>query len=134
MQNISIRLLPGSKLKESIYELAEKHNIKAGIILTCLGSLHKLNIRLAGANNNLTLEDSFEILSLTGTFNNAKQGHFHISVADKEGVCLGGHLLNDNIVATTVELVIANIPNISFQRILDNKTGYLELEIKSDIP
>ncbi len=133
MTNICMRLSPGSRLREAIYDTAEKHHIKAGIILTCVGSLEKLNIRLAGAEKFFSKTEKYEIVSLTGTFNDKREGHFHISVADKAGNCYGGHLLANNIIATTAEIVIAIIPETSFHRENDPKTGYKELVIKHDI-
>jgi predicted DNA-binding protein with PD1-like motif len=130
MEIICVRLNPGARLKEAIYELASRKKIKAGIVVTCLGSLKKVNIRLAGAENILCKTQAYEILSLTGTFNNKNQGHFHISVSDKNGACWGGHLLDDNIIASTVEIAIGIIPNISFLRENDPETGYLELVVK----
>jgi len=133
METICLRLNPGTKLRETVYKIAKEHNIKAGIVLTCVGSLQKINLRLAGAEEVISNQDSYEILSLTGTFNNLNQGHFHISVADGKGNCLGGHLLSDNIVATTVELVLGKLSNKQFIREIDPKTGYLELVIKNDL-
>lgn len=133
MNTFSARLESGAKLRESIYELAKKHNIRAGIVLTCLGSLHTLNIRLAGADEVYSQKSSYEILSLSGTFNNLEEGHFHISVADNKGNCIGGHLLSDNIIATTAEIVLASLQGERFLREKDKKTGYLELQIKDDL-
>lgn len=130
METVCIRLRPGDKLRESIYKIAKEHNIKAGIILTCVGSLKEINIRLAGAQQNLTNQGDYEILCLSGTFNNLEQGHFHLSISDKNGNCLGGHLLSDNIVSTTAELVLGVLPDTSFLRKNDPQTGYLELEIE----
>ncbi|MBI9031939.1 DNA-binding protein [bacterium] len=133
MEIVCVRLTSGAKLRESIYEIAQEHDIEAGIILTCLGSLQAVNIRLAGAMAALSTQANFEIISLTGTFNNCSQGHFHISVSDKEGNCLGGHLLDDNIVATTAEIVLGILPKKQFLREKDPETGYLELIIKNDL-
>jgi len=91
------RLRENDKLKESILEFAQHNDIKAGTILSSVGSLKTLNVRLAGAEITLNREEDFEILSLNGTFNNTLEGHFHISVSDKEGNCIGGHLLTQII-------------------------------------
>jgi len=133
LETVCVRLTPGSKLRESIYQIAKEGNIKAGIVLTCVGSLQELNIRLAGANHKISNHDKYEIVSLVGTFNQLDQGHFHISVADRKGNCYGGHLLEDNIVATTIELVLGILPGKQFLRKTDPETGYLELVIEDDI-
>lgn len=133
MKMICLRLTPGSKLRESIYKIAQDYNIKAGVVLTCVGSLQNLNIRLAGGAERMTKQADYEILALSGTFNNLEEGHFHISVADKQGSCLGGHLLSDNIIATTAEIVLGIVPDKKFKREKDPKTGYLELIIEDDL-
>lgn len=133
METICFRLNSGDKLREAIYQIAKERNIQAGIVLTCVGSLQEINIRLAGAEQNISLKKSYEILSLTGTFNNLKQGHFHISISDSNGNCLGGHLLSDNLVATTAEIVLGILPGKKFMRKEDPNTGYLELVIEDDL-
>jgi predicted DNA-binding protein with PD1-like motif len=134
METICLRLCSGDNLREAIYKVAKERNIKAGIILTCVGSLQTINIRLAGGEQNISNQDKYEILSLSGTFNQLEQGHFHIAVADNKGDCLGGHLLSDNIVATTAELILGILPGKQFLREQDPTTGYLELIIKNDLP
>ena len=133
METVCIRLCAGDKLREAIYKIAKEQNIKAGTVLTCVGSLQKINIRLAGAEQSISSQNKYEILSLTGTFNQLEQGHFHIAVSDSKGNCLGGHLLADNIVATTAELILGILPEKRFLREKDPTTGYLELIIKDDL-
>jgi predicted DNA-binding protein with PD1-like motif len=133
METFCLRLKPGDKLRESIYAIAKKQNIKAGIVLTCIGSLQEINIRLAGADHTISNHGKYEILTLSGTFNHKKEGHFHISISDSRGTCLGGHLLADNIVSTTAELVLGSLPGKQFLREEDPQTGYLELITKDDL-
>jgi len=44
-------------------------------------------------------------------------------------VTLGGHLQDGNIVRTTAELVIGELTDVSFSRLLDPETGYDELVV-----
>src|SRR5687767_13925819 len=41
------RLRPHEDLKRSVFQFAKDHGIKAGIILTCVGSLEQVNLRFA---------------------------------------------------------------------------------------
>ncbi len=130
MELYAFRLKPNEKLKESIFNFALENGIEAGLIVTCVGSLKHLNIRLASAKQKMTKTENFEIVSLTGTFNNNHEGHFHISVADESGSCFGGHLLDDNIINSTAEIVLAKVDNTSFSREYDEETKYKELIIR----
>jgi len=57
-------------------------------------------IRFANQSVSTVLNDKFEILSLNGTL--ATSGvHLHISISDKEGKTIGGHLDNGCIIYTT---------------------------------
>lgn len=124
----ALRLQPQQDLKKELLAWAKSHNIKAASVLTCVGSLTELNIRLAKADKATKRTGFFEIVSLVGTFSDSG-AHFHISVADESGAVTGGHLLDDNIIYTTAEIVIAELPELVFERKPDPKTGYLELQI-----
>jgi predicted DNA-binding protein with PD1-like motif len=54
----------------------------------------------------------------------------HMTVSDKDGVCYGGHVLDGCLVETTAEVVLGRLDNLVFERSIDPKTGYLELQVK----
>lgn len=74
------------------------------------------------------LEGHYEIVSLVGTL--SETAHLHISLSDKDGHVIGGHVLDSLIVFTTAELVIGECTDYHMIRELDPKTGYPELSIK----
>ena len=128
MNIFALRLKPNVDLKQSLKEFVDLENIKAGFILTAIGSLKQANIRFANQSNSKIVNDKFEILSLNGTL--ATTGiHIHISIADKEGKTIGGHLDNGCIIYTTAEIVIGASEEFTFIRTIDEQTGYKELEI-----
>ena len=47
------RLKPNQDLKKEIQNIVNSEKIKAGYIITCVGSLKKIAIRLANEKNNL---------------------------------------------------------------------------------
>lgn len=128
-QTYALRLKPHADLKQSISEFAKANNIKAGVIVTCVGSLGQYNIRFANQQNGSKAKGHFEVLSLTGTFTDSAM-HLHLSVADSTGNCIGGHLLDENLVYTTIELVLADLTDLEFRRETDSTYGYPELVIK----
>lgn len=123
----AIRLASHQDLKKELLKVAS--NSKAGFVITCVGSLEQVNIRFANQENGTLLKGHFEILSLVGTFSDSG-AHLHISVADSTGRTIGGHLLNDSLIYTTAEIVIGELTDLQFDRIVDSTYGYEELSIK----
>ena len=129
-QNLYVlRLKPHADLKRSIDEFAKANAIKAGAIVTCVGSLEQYNLRFANQPDGSKATGHFEVLSLTGTFSDTAL-HLHLSVADSTGATTGGHLLDENLVYTTIELVIADLSDLEFTREVDTTYGYPELVVR----
>jgi predicted DNA-binding protein with PD1-like motif len=124
-----LRLKPGADLKKEIEIYVKSQNIKAGWIATCAGSLRHYNIRFANQPEGATGDGHFEIVSLTGTVS-SNGSHIHISISDSTGKTTGGHLLNDNIVYTTAEIIIQVDDAFTFTREKDGSTPWEELQIK----
>lgn len=131
MKHIAFRLNPGQLLKEEIE--ARTKSVSAGVLLSIVGSLENAVLRLAGAtaeNQVITdFEGPFEIVSGTGTF--SQDGcHLHISVADKDGKVIGGHLKDGCRVGTTVEVVVGVLQDATFRRVYDERSGFKELIVE----
>ena len=133
MKTYAFRLKPGQDLREEIEKFAKGHGIKAGVIVSCVGSLQKAVLRMAGAKPEAepikTYEGSFEIVSLVGTLESGDR-HLHIAISDKEGNVFGGHLKKGSIVEATAELVLGDLENTTFTRRSDPTTGYDELVVE----
>lgn len=103
------------------------------MVATCVGSLHKVTIRMAGAQPTKqdvrTLDGHYEIVSLVGTLSQSGS-HLHISVSDENGLVFGGHLKEGSLVTTTAEVVVGYDDSIRFYRELDQATGFDELVVK----
>lgn len=128
MKVFALRLKPNQDLKESLKDFVIEQDIKAGFVLTAIGSLKQATIRFANQNISTVLTDRFEIISVNGTL--ATEGiHLHIAIADQSGKMLGGHLDNGCIIYTTAEIVIGASEEFNFIRTIDQQTGYKELEI-----
>jgi predicted DNA-binding protein with PD1-like motif len=123
-----LRLNPDEDLKKKIASICEKNKIMAGAVVSVVGSLKNLNIRLANSNAFLKREEKMEVLSLQGSIS-VSGVHLHISVADSKGNVMGGHLMDENLIFTTLEMVILIFEDLIFDRKIDNHTGYKELII-----
>jgi hypothetical protein len=125
-----IRLKPQEDLKRSILTFARERQIKAAIILTCVGSLQQLHIRFANQKSGTRRDGYFEILHCGGTLSDS-YCHLHLAVADETGTTFGGHLLDECLVYTTAEIAIAELSQVEFLRIEDSTYGYRELVVKA---
>lgn len=127
--NHAFRLTRGQDLKKEIIAYCKKENIKAGVILSAVGCISHLHIRLAEAKDYIDKEECYEIVSITGTVSDTDV-HIHISASDNEGKTVGGHLKDGTIVDTTCEVVMYELKDYIFDREPDKETGYDELAIK----
>ena len=142
-----LRLRPGDKLMPSLKQAASvilaripKEDCSSAFIITAVGSLQDVTLRLANASrmdgdnddaNDIKryVNQRFEIVSLTGTFSRDDGCHVHISLADAKGNTIGGHLI-DGVIFTTCELVLGTAQGVEFVRTMDDSTGYRELEVR----
>jgi uncharacterized protein len=123
-----LRLKPGQDLREELEKLTKAANIRAGFILTAVGSLQKASLRLADQTQTSTFTQKFEIVSLTGTLS-TDGVHLHVALSDAEGKTTGGHLVAGSIIYTTAEIVIGEARDLVFTRETDERTGYKELKV-----
>lgn len=132
MRQLSFRLKPGQFLKEEIERTAVDHKIKAGVLLSVVGGLENAVLRMAGSDfDHQTVKDwneKFEIVSGTGTISDAGC-HLHVSLSDKEGNVIGGHLKDGCRVAYTAEIVIGIFDDVEYLREPDAETGFNELVV-----
>ena len=128
LDSYAFRLKPNEDLKSGVISFAKKNSIKAGAIVTCVGSLKQFNLRFANQETGTKLSGHFEIVSMTGTFSDSAS-HLHISVSDSTGHTIGGHLLEGNLIYTTAEVVVVDLKDIEFTRETDETFGYKELFI-----
>ena len=126
----AFRLKPGQDLLIGMSEFVQERQIEAGFIITCVGSLTRFNLRFANQSEGTTDNGYFEIVSLSGTV--SKNGnHIHMSISDSDGKTLGGHLLDDNLIYTTAEIVLGENRDLVFTREKDGTTPWEELIIRT---
>ncbi|MFU7515143.1 PPC domain-containing DNA-binding protein [Clostridium sp. HCS.1] len=113
-ETIVLRLEKGEEVIESIKNLCEKEDIKAGSI-SGLGASNHVVVGLFKVDEKKyysnTFEEDFEITNLTGNIsrmNGEVYLHIHGTFADLEGKCIGGHL-NKAIISATSEIIITKI-------------------------
>lgn len=126
----ALRLRPGDDLREALLAYVAQHHIRAGAVLTCVGSLTVATLRLANQEEATEYRGHFEIVSLVGTLSATGGSHLHLSIADSTGRTLGGHLLAGCRVYTTAEIVLVALPELEFTRETDPTYGYKELVVK----
>ncbi|MBO0357221.1 DNA-binding protein [Hymenobacter sp. BT186] len=128
MRTYALRLKPGQDVRQQLTAFTTEHQIRAGAMVTCVGSLTQVTLRLANQENPTVYHGHFEIVSLVGTLS-TNGSHLHLAVSDSTGRTIGGHLLDGNLVYTTAELVIGVLDNLDFRREPDPTFNYRELTI-----
>ena len=129
MQTYSFRLRPGQDLKAELDALVKQQRIEAGAMLTCVGSLTDVTLRLANQDGPSVWQGHFEIVSLVGTLS-TNGSHLHLSVSDSTGRTIGGHLLAGCTIYTTAEIVVGVMPGLRYVREPDPTFGYRELVVR----
>ena len=133
MKTYAFRLKPGADLKKGIEDFAKSHGLKAAYIVTCVGGLEQVTMRMAGAKPDSqdirTHAQDFEIVSLVGT-TGINGSHLHIAVSDNLGKVSGGHLKEGTLIHPTAEIVLGEIEDATFSRQFDEETGFDELVVE----
>ncbi len=124
-----LRLFPGDDLRGALEAAVRDEGCSAAFVISGIGSLGGANIRLAGAEQTLSLDGEFEILTLAGSVA-ANGSHLHISLSDRQGRVLGGHVGPGCVIRTTAEILLALLPGWQFSREPDEVTGCAELVIR----
>ena len=104
MQPLPLKLAPGSDLRLSLEELAQRDGI-SGFVLGVVGNLTKAPFQCPGQAEPTVLEGDLEVITLNGTF--SPEGvHLHLSLSDGACQVWGGHLEPGTIVQKGVDLLI----------------------------
>lgn len=125
----AFRLGAGADLKKELSRIARDNDLRASVVLTCVGSLTRVVIRLADQPEATVFDGKHEIVSLVGTLAR-ESDHLHIAVSDSTGRTIGGHLMEGSLVYTTAEIAIGELTLLAFSRELDATTTYRELAIR----
>ena len=129
IQATAFRLGPGDDLKSELTRLATENQFGAAVVISAVGSLSEVSLRLANRPEPTGFWGKHEIVSLMGTL--SKDGiHIHMSVANSKGQTVGGHVMNGSTVFTTAEIVIAELSALAFTREPCPLTGFNELVVK----
>lgn len=121
-----VRLHRGEDLLLAIRKLAKENGITAGVVLSAVGCISEGRVRDASGVTIREIKDHCEIVSLNGTVS-AQRCHLHIALSKEDLTTIGGHLCPGCIINTTCELVIAELPGVTFSVEQDVETGYEEL-------
>ena len=126
---LALRLTPGENLMTALRAAFDASGAQAMAVVTCVGSLTAVRLRHANRDEGTDYSGHFEITALSGTIDPAGQ-HLHLSIADGEGRCFGGHLLAEgSAIYTTAEIVLVALPDLRFSRAPCPLSGYAELVV-----
>jgi predicted DNA-binding protein with PD1-like motif len=124
------RLDKGQDILQGLTEFCIREGVTAGSIQG-LGAVQRGAVgfcdQQSAAYRELRLDQEMEIASLVGNIS-VKEGetflHCHIILADRNGRCLGGHLMQGNV-AFACEFAIIVLEGPAPERIHDQATGLM---------
>lgn len=125
----TLRLKPKDDVRGQLKTFALDQKIEAASIISAVGSVEQAELRFANQDRYTTIRGPLEVVSLSGLFS-VHGEHVHASLADAKGKVIGGHLGEQTLVYTTLELVIAIYPELSFKRSPDPSTTFKELFVE----
>ncbi len=125
--HLVVRIDKDEEILNTVKNLAQKENIKLAT-LSAIGAVSDVELGLFKTKQKEYVSNryqgDFEIISLQGTISQMDQEtyiHAHLSIADIDQKCIGGHC-NLAVVSATCELVI-NIIEGEIDRKFSNKIG-----------
>jgi predicted DNA-binding protein with PD1-like motif len=135
---VPMRLRTGTDMTEGIRQVCEAHGIRAGAVLTGIGSLRKMTYQVlvprpgtklgAGYNEPQVVPGPVEVLSLQGVVFESEEGelllHLHGTFSDQHGKVYAGHVVaGENPVLATLDAVIAEVADVKLVRRPDPDVG-----------
>lgn len=118
---VRIRLDRGDLLLETILDAVKKHDVQDGAVLTAVGSLQECNFHTVKSfaespeQNPIHKQGPLEILNVNGMIA-AGEPHLHMTLADKDGRAVGGHLDPGCKVLYRAEVTIAKYAGTQLER------------------
>ena len=129
MKPYILRLKPNQDIKLELLKYAQERNIKTASIVSAVGSVSSMKVRIADGKTIVSDTHNREVLSLSGTLINGKI-HAHIGAISTSMDVFGGHLMEGCIVHTTMEITLLDLSeDVQAERIFDSETGYDELNV-----
>jgi predicted DNA-binding protein with PD1-like motif len=123
----SARLDRGEDLFQSLEKIAKDEGLLGGVFWV-IGTLSAVKLAYYNGKNYDIIERTgdWELVSCTGNIATKDSGelviHAHGVVSDKDGVCVGGHILEGCPVAYTCDVMIFGFSE-SIKREFDSETG-----------
>ena len=121
-----LRLQPGEDVRLTLHAWLNDQHIEAAAITSAVGSLTHAHLRYANRADGIVSATDLEVLSLSGTLS-IHGMHVHLSIADRDGLMLGGHMLDGCLVRTTLEITVQEVDGVRMLREKDEESGYDEL-------
>jgi len=118
---IRVRLDRGDLLLETIVDVIKAKNVQDGAVLTAVGSLQECNFHTVMSfaespeQNAIHKMGPLEILNVNGMIA-AGEPHLHMTLADKDGQAIGGHLDPGCKVLYRAEVTIARYSGAQLKR------------------
>ncbi|EYU35084.1 hypothetical protein ABFS82_14G141400 [Erythranthe guttata] len=122
-----INVATGEDVKRKILTFSQGR--PATVVLSAIGAISAVNMRVSFSSGTITHEGRFDILSLSGSFSNedfnasnGPVGRLNLTLAGPDGLAIGGVVEGAMIAASPVQVIVASLlPRVSKTKINDGK-------------
>lgn len=128
---VALRLGPGADVRGDLESIVRERGLGAAGVVSAVGSVEPAVLRMAAASQPTLLPGKHEIISLVGTLGRGG-AHLHCGLAGEDGSLVGGHVVAGCRVYTTLEVILAVLPELAFDREVDSATGWPELVVRDE--
>ena len=131
-QPIAVGIDPGEMLLESIEKAIEEHDIRAGMVVSGIGTLKTCTMHyithtgFPPEDKLYTIDKPIELLSVSGLIVDRKP-HLHIQVSVGEDECYGGHLEPGSEVLYLAEVGMLKCNGLEMKREKNDEYGTVNL-------
>jgi len=130
---IVARLEDGEDLFPGLEELARKHGLRSGIILTGVGMLKDAEVGYFDGKSyeKTVLSEPHELVSMQGTIailDDKPFFHVHVGLAGPDHGLVGGHLFKAKVKVTN-EISILVFRDIEMNRVKNEATGLTDMKM-----
>lgn len=130
MKEHIIHLEQDADLKIEIERYCHQHQILAGYVVTCVGSLKRACMRKGNSQTLAFFQGPYEIIAMQGTVS-VHGTHLHVALSNEDYRMIGGHILEGCVVLNTAEIVLIESEQYELSRDVSEHGMFKELQIKA---
>jgi len=133
--NIALRLQVGEEVHTAILAACAEHGLTSAFVVSGIGMLKNPHLGWYDIPQQKYHEQMFEgrheLLNLSGNVSlrdGAPMCHLHVTLADEDYRCFGGHLFRSEV-GLTLEVLLVALPGVDMRREIEPEFGLPGLKL-----